>query len=167
MRINTITKQQLNRGIRTNTPNKIARSNCFEWTNTIGSVATRVDLQEPNAGMSLTSNDTLFSTLHILFPESSVLFKDGWIREHDATGIYAINDARQLQTSILWRLQSSWCPMKNLEKSLTAELILSNQTLREQSDGALAMECTVLATSVRTAVWSRDCLLYTSRAHET
>ena len=158
MRINTITKQQLNRGIRTNAPNEIAHSNCFEWTNTIGSVATRVDLQEPNAGMSLTSNDTLFSTLHILFPESSVLFKDGWIREHDATGIYAINDARQLQTSILWRLQSSWCPMKNLEKSLTAELILSNQTLREQSDGALAMECTVLATSVRTAVWSRDTL---------
>ena len=109
MRINTITKQQLNRGIRTNAPNEIAHSNCFEWTNTIGSVATRVDLQEPNAGMSLTSNDTLFSTLHILFPESSVLFKDGWIREHDATGIYAINDARQLQTSILWRLQSSWC----------------------------------------------------------
>ena len=166
MQIKKSTTQEINRGLYTNTTDKKVHSNSFEWIHKIGSVTTRVDLQEPGAGMSLTSNDTLFSMLRILFPEPFVIFKDGWIREHDATGIYAINDARQLQTSVLWRLQSPSCPVKDLETSLSAELILSNQTFREQSDGALAVECTVLATSVRTAIWSTDTLAWETKPME-
>mgnify|MGYP005630791037 FL=1 len=158
MEIKNITTQKINPNLYKNIIDEKVLSNCFEWVQNNGPVTTRVDLQKPSTGMSFTANGTLFSTLRILVPEPFVTFKDGWIREHDATGIYAINDARQLQTSVLWRLQSPWCPAKDLEKSMTAEFIVSNQTLREQSDGALAMECTVLATSVRTARWSMDTL---------
>ena len=158
MQTKNITTQNVNPELHTNTTDEKVLSNCFEWFQNNGSVTTRVDLQEPSNGMSFKANDTLFSTLRILFPEPFVSFKDGWTREYDATGIYAIDDARQLQTSVLWRLHSPWCPAKDSEESITAEVILSNQTLREQSDGALAMECTVLATAVRTATWSIDTL---------
>ncbi len=158
MQIKNITTQKINLDSHKNITDEKVLSNSFEWLQNNGLVTTHVDLQEPSAGMSFTANNTLFSTLRIPFPEPFVIFKDGWIREHDATGIYAINDARQLQTSVSWRLQSPWCPAKNPEESMTAEVILSNQTLREQSDGAIAIECTVLATAVRTARWSMKTL---------
>lgn len=158
MQIKNITAQKINPDSHTDITDEKMLSNCFDWFQNNGLVTTRVNLQEPSAGMSFTANNTLFSTVRILFPKPFVIFKEGWIREHDATGIYAINDARQLQTSVLWRLQSPWRPAKNPEESMTAEVIVSNQTLREQSDGAIAIECTVSATAVRTARWSMNTL---------
>ena len=53
------------------------------------------------------------------------------------------------RTPVFFRLRWSY-------NSIMAELILSSETLREKSDGSLAVECSFLATSARTGSWSTN-----------
>ena len=132
------------------------RANGLGWTQKLGSLTTQLDLEEPGCGISIKSGDSLISILRICLPKQALAFSDGWVRGNDATGVYAINDARQLKISGLWRLQGTWVPKKDRDNSITAEIILSSETLREKSDGALAVECSLLATSARTGSWSTN-----------
>lgn len=129
------------------------QTNNLGWTHTTGSLTARLNLEKPGDGISLKSGNTIHSILGICLPQQALAFNDGWVRGNDTTGVYAINDARQLQTSGLWRLQSTWCPTKDIENSLTAELILSSETLREKSDGSLAVECTFQAATAQIGMW--------------
>ena len=130
------------------------RANGLGWTHKFGSLTTQLDLEEPGSGIFINSGDSLVSILGICLPKQALAFSDGWVRGSDATGVYTINDARELKISGLWRLQDTWVPKKDRDNSITAELILSSETLREKSDGALAVECSFLATSARTGSWS-------------
>ena len=132
------------------------RSNREKWTHKLGSLTTQLDLEKPHLGISIKSDDSSISILGICLPKQSFTFSDGWFRGNDATAVYAVNDARQLQTSGLWRLQGTWCPFNDRDDSITAELILSSETLRERSDGSLAVECSFAATSAQTGRWSTN-----------
>ena len=132
------------------------RANREKWTHKLGSLTTQLDLAKPGSGISIKSGDSSISILGICLPKQSLTFSDGWLRGNDATGVYAVNDARKLKTSGLWRLQSTWCPSNDIDNSITAELILSSETLREKSDGCLAVECSFLATSAQTGRWSNN-----------
>ena len=125
------------------------RANGLGWTHKLGSLTTQLDLEEPGSGIFINSGDSLISILGICLPKQALAFSDGWVRGSDATGVYTINDARELKISGLWRLQGTWVPKKDRDNSITAELILSSETLREKSDGALAVECSFLATSAQ------------------
>ena len=133
-----------------------SRANDLGWTHKLGSLTTQLDLEEPSSGISIKSRDSLISILGICLPKQALAFSDGWVQGNDATGVYAINDARQLKTSGLWRLQGTWVPKKDRDNSITAELILSSETLREKSDGSLAVKCSFLATSSRTGSLSSN-----------
>lgn len=132
------------------------QANREKWTHKLGSLTTQLDLEKPRSGISIKSDDSSISILGICLPKQSFTFSDGWFRGNDATGVYAVNDARQLQTSGLWRLQGTWCPLHDIDDSITAELILSSETLREKSDGSLAVECSFAATSAQTGRWSTN-----------
>lgn len=132
------------------------RANGLGWTHKLGSLTAQLDLEEPGSGIFIKSGDSSISILGICLPKQALAFSDGWVRGNDATGVYAINDARQLKISGLWRLQGTWVPKKDRDNSITAELILSSETLREKSDGSLAVECSFLATSAQTGSWSTN-----------
>ena len=127
--------------------------NGLGWTHQIRSLPSQLDLEKPISGISIKSGDTSQFILGICLPQQALNFCDGWARGNDATGLYEVDDARQLKTSGLWRLQGAWCPTKNIEHTITAELILSNETLREKSDGTLAVESSLVATSVHAGRW--------------
>jgi hypothetical protein len=129
------------------------QSNGLGWTHKIGSLTAHLNLEKPGAGISLKTGNISNSVLGICLSQQALSFSDGWVQGNDATGVYAMNDARQLQTSGLWKLQSPWCPTKDIENSLTAELILSSETLREKSDGSLAVECSFQSTMAQTGRW--------------
>ena len=123
------------------------------WTHQIRSLTAHLDLEKPRSGVTIRSGDLSQFILGICLPRQTLKFCDGWVRGNDATGLYSIDDARQLKTSGLWRRQGAWCPTKYTEQITTVELILSNETLREKSDGALAIESSLVATSVRAGRW--------------
>jgi hypothetical protein len=153
MKIEKLSPDNTNRTSDTEASEDTLRSNSLGWTHTIGSLTAQLNLEKPGDGISLKSGNTSNSILGICLPQQALTFNDGWVRGNDATGIYAMNDARQLQTSGLWRLQGTWCPTKDIENSLTAELILSSETLREKSDGSLAVQCVFQARTVQTGTW--------------
>jgi hypothetical protein len=153
MKIEKLSPDNTNRTSDTEASEDTLRSNSLGWTHTIGSLTAQLNLEKPGDGISLKSGNTSNSILGICLPQQALTFNDGWVRGYDATGIYAMNDARQLQTSGLWRLQGTWCPTKDIENSLTAELILSSETLREKSDGSLAVQCVFQARTVQTGTW--------------
>ena len=123
------------------------------WKHQIRSLTTQLDLEMPRTGITIKSGDISQSILGICFPQQTLKFCDGWVRGNDATGLYLTDDARQLKTSGLWRRQGTWCPTKNIEQAIAAELILSNETLREKSDGALAVDSSLVATSAQAGRW--------------
>ena len=123
------------------------------WKHQIRSLTTQLDLETPRTGITIKSGDISQSILGICFPQQTLKFCDGWVRGNDATGLYLTDDARQLKTSGLWRRQGTWCPTKNIEQAIAAESILSNETLREKSDGALAVDNSLVATSAQAGRW--------------
>ena len=153
MKIEKLSPKNTNRTSDTEASEDKLRSNSLGWTHPIGSLTAQLNLEKPGDGISLKSGSTSNSILGICLPEQALAMNDGWVRGNDATGIYAMNDARQLQTSGLWRLQGMWCPTKDIENSLTAELILSSETLREKSDGSLAVQCVLQARTAQTGRW--------------
>jgi len=153
MKIEKLSPKNTNRVSDTESSEDKIRSHSLGWTHKIGSLTAQLNLEKPGTGISLKTGNISNSVLGICFSQQSLAFSDGWVRGNDATGVYAVNDARQLQTSGLWRLQSPWCPTKDIEDSLTAELILSSETLREKSDGSLAVECSFQSTMAQTGRW--------------
>lgn len=153
MKIEKLSSKNTNRVSDTDSSEDKIRSYDLGWTHKIGSLTAQLNLEKPGTGISLKSGNTSSSLMGICLSQQALAFSDGWVRGNDATGVYAVNDARQLQTSGLWRLQSPWCPTKDIEDSLTAELILSSETLREKSDGSLAVECSFQATMAQTGRW--------------
>lgn len=153
MKIEKLSSKNTNRVSDTDSSEDKIRSYDLGWTHKIGSLTAQLNLEKPGTGISLKSGNTSSSLMGICLSQQALAFSDGWVRGNDATGVYAVNDARQLQTSGLWRLQSPWCPTKDIENSLTAELILSSETLREKSDGSLAVECSFQATMAQTGRW--------------
>ena len=153
MKIEKLSSKNTNRVSDTDSSEDKIRSYDLGWTHKIGSLTAQLNLEKPGTGISLKSGNISSSLMGICLSQQALAFSDGWVRGNDATGVYAVNDARQLQTSGLWRLQSPWCPTKDIENSLTAELILSSETLREKSDGSLAVECSFQATMAQTGRW--------------
>ncbi len=153
MKIEKLSSKNTNRVSDTDSSEDKIRSYDLGWTHKIGSLTAQLNLEKPGTGISLKSGNASSSLMGICLSQQALAFSDGWVRGNDATGVYAVNDARQLQTSGLWRLQSPWCPTKDIEDSLTAELILSSETLREKSDGSLAVECSFQATMAQTGRW--------------
>ena len=153
MKIEKLSPKNINRVSDAVSSEDKIQSNGLGWTHKIGSLTAHLNLEKPGAGISLKTGNISNSVLGICLSQQALSFSDGWVRGNDATGVYAMNDARQLQTSGLWRLQSPWCPTKDIENSLTAELILSSETLREKSDGSLAVECSFRATMAQTGRW--------------
>ncbi len=153
MKIEKLSPKNTNRVSDAESSEDKIRSHGLGWTHKIGSLTAQLNLEKPGAGISLKTGNISNSVLGICLSQQALAFSDGWVRGNDATGVYAMNDARQLQTSGLWRLQSPWCPTKDIENSLTAELILSSETLREKSDGSLAVECSFQATMAQTGRW--------------
>ncbi len=153
MKIEKLPPKNTNRVSDTEASEDTLWSNGLGWTHKIGSLTAQLNLEKPGDGISLRSGNTSNSILGISLPQQAFAFSEGWVRGNDAIGVYTINDARQLQTSGLWRLQGTWCPTKDIENSLTAELILSSETRREKSDGSLAVECLFQATTAQTGRW--------------
>ncbi len=153
MKIEKLSPKNTNRTSDTEASEDKLRSNSLGWTHPIGSLTAQLNLEKPGDGISLKSGNTSNSILGICLPQQALAMNDGWVRGNDATGVYSMNDARQLQTSGLWRLQGTWCPTKDIENSLTAELILSSETLREKSDGSLAVQCVFQAGTAQTGRW--------------
>ena len=153
MKIEKLSPKNTNRVSDAESSEDKIQSNGLGWTHKIGSLTAHLNLEKPGAGISLKTGNISNSVLGICLSQQALSFSDGWVRGNDATGVYAMNDARQLQTSGLWRLQSPWCPTKDIENSLTAELILSSETLREKSDGSLAVECSFQSTMAQTGRW--------------
>ncbi len=153
MKIEKLSPKNTNRVSDAESSEDKIQSNGLGWTHKIGSLTAQLNLEKPGTGISLKSGNASSSLMGICLSQQALAFSDGWVRGNDATGVYAVNDARQLQTSGLWRLQSPWCPTKDIENSLTAELILSSETLREKSDGSLAVECSFQATMAQTGRW--------------
>jgi len=143
------------------------QSNGLGWTHKLGSLTAHLNIEKPGAGISLKTGNISNSVLGICLSQQALAFSDGWVRGNDATGVYAMNDARQLQTSGLWRLQSPWCPTKDIENSLAAELILSSETLREKSDGSLAVECSFQSTMAQTGRWCTNSFRWESETLRT
>ena len=156
MKIEKLTPKNTNRTSDAESSEDKIQSNGLGWTHKIGSLTAQLNLENPDAGITLKIGNISNSVLGICLSQQALAFSDGWVRGNDATGVYAMNEARQLQTSGLWRLQSPWCPTKDIENSLTAELILSSETLREKSDGSLAVECSFQATMAQTGKWSAN-----------
>ncbi len=156
MKIEKLSPKNINRVSDAVSSEDKIQSNGLGWTHKIGSLTAHLNLEKPGAGISLKTGNISNSVLGICLSQQALSFSDGWVRGNDATGVYAMNDARQLQTSGLWRLQSPWCPTRDIENSLTAELILSSETLREKSDGSLAVECSFQATMAQTGKWSAN-----------
>ncbi len=156
MKIESPPPSTKNRTSDTSASKEHLQANPKERTHKLGSLTTQLDLEKPGSGISIKSGESSISILGICLPKQTLSFSDGWFRGNDATGVYAVNDARQLQTSGLWRLQGTWCPLSDIENSITAELILSSETLREKSDGSLAVENSFLATSAQTGRWSTN-----------
>ena len=121
------------------------------WTHQIRSLTTQLDLETPRTGITIKSGDISQSILGICFPQQTLKFCDGWVRGNDATGLYLTDDARQLKT-VAWAA-GYMVPNENIEQAIAAELILSNETLREKSDGALAVDSSLVATSAQAGRW--------------
>ena len=167
MKIEKLSPKNTNRVSDAESSEDKIQSNGLGWSRKIGSLTAQLNLEKPGTGISLKTGNISSSVLGICLSQQALAFSDGWVRGNDATGVYAVNDARQLQTSGLWRIQSPWCPTKDIENSLTAELILSSETLREKSDGSLAVECSFQATMAQTGRWCTNSFRWDSETLRT
>jgi hypothetical protein len=129
-------------------------------------------LTEPGAGLRLTPHPVSAQppdsapellAVHPATTGKPPALADAWIRDGDLTASYETNDARRLGITVMWRCHAAdakpWGEALSLPLALVAEAVVSSQTSRIESDGAVTVAARVQAADISStpnAVLFRD-----------
>lgn len=129
-------------------------------------------LTEPGAGLHLTplpvSGSPPGSAPQLLAVDPATTGRppalaDAWIRDGDLTAAYETNDARRLGITVMWRCHAAdskpWGEALSRPLPVVAEAVVSSQTSRIESDGAVTVAARVQAADISStsdAVLFRD-----------